>query len=241
MIDRNDANEGPRRAVLYTRVSTRGQADDGVSLDAQLDQLHKYCAWRGFEIVGEFIDAGVSGKRQLEHRPEAAKLLKAIAAGEADCIIAVSLDRLFRNLSECASKVEAWRNGPLLLTLREGIDTSSSMSRFIVNIAASVAQMEREQLGERVSEALQHMKSNGQKYTSRVYGYKIAGDRVAPNANERRVIERMLSLRAEGSTLGEIAGILNDDGVPAPNLKRWHAETIRRIIKREQQEQRAGK
>lgn len=61
-------NKGMKQAVIYTRVSTTGQALEGVSLDAQMARARAYCGAMGFEIIGEYTDAGLSGKR-ADNRP----------------------------------------------------------------------------------------------------------------------------------------------------------------------------
>ena len=233
----NDGSH-PTRAVLYARVSKPDQVVHGKSLAAQLDTMRKYCEWREIDVVGEYVERGVSGfKKPLAARPAGTLMLAAIESGEADCIIVASLSRIFRSLSEVGRYVEKWQvGGPLLIALKEGIDTGSSISRFILKIVAAKDEMESEQTGERVSDTMRYMREAGQKYTSRVYGYTVAGNRMGSCLREQEVISGMVTLRAGGHTLKGIADILNNKGEPAPSGNRWHAETVRRILKREQRE-----
>lgn len=84
-----------RRAVLYARVSTDDQADKGYSLPSQFDAMRRYAMQQGFEIVGEFQD-DYSGATPIEHRPEGRKAYTMLQSGEADVIIAYTIDRFVR-------------------------------------------------------------------------------------------------------------------------------------------------
>jgi len=224
-----------KRALIYLRVSTREQVENGLSLDTQEERLLSGCEFFGYEVAGVLRESGVSAGKPLKNRPAGKRLLAALAAGKADVVMAVSLDRLFRSLIECGELVKDWdRRGVVLRTLREGVDTSSSMGRFLVHIAASVGQMEREQLGERVSEVLQHKKLRRRRYTKRVYGFRDEHGLMVEVPAEQAVIRRMIRRRSEGASLKAIGEELMAKGCKAPNGgKRWHPETVRRIVENE--------
>jgi hypothetical protein len=89
--------DGVPVAVGYVRVSTEEQAREGVSLAAQDDRIRSYCALRGMQLRAIYRDEAVSAGRPLAQRPQGAVLLDAISAGDIGNIVALKLDRLFRN------------------------------------------------------------------------------------------------------------------------------------------------
>jgi len=89
------SGNGHKRAVLYARVSTDDQKDQGYSLPSQFDAMRKYAAQQGFEIAAEFQD-DYSGATPIEHRPEGRKAYTMLQGGGADVIIAYTIDRYVR-------------------------------------------------------------------------------------------------------------------------------------------------
>jgi site-specific DNA recombinase len=85
------------KAVAYIRVSSDEQAEAGVSLDAQAAKLMAYGQVRGFELVDVISDPAVSGHTPLGERPGGRRLLALVDAGAVEHVLAVKLDRLFRN------------------------------------------------------------------------------------------------------------------------------------------------
>ncbi len=84
-----------KRAVLYGRVSTSDQKDEGYSLPSQFEAMRKYAAQNEFEIVGEFQD-DYSGATPIEQRPQGNRAYAMLKSGTADAIIAYRIDRLVR-------------------------------------------------------------------------------------------------------------------------------------------------
>lgn len=84
-----------KRAILYARVSTDDQADKGYSLPSQFEAMRKYAAQQDFEIAAEFHD-DYSGATPIEMRPEGRKAYAMLKDGQADAIIAYTIDRFVR-------------------------------------------------------------------------------------------------------------------------------------------------
>lgn len=84
-----------KRAILYARVSTDDQADKGYSLPSQFEAMRKYAVQQDFEIAAEFHD-DYSGATPIEMRPEARKAYAMLKDGQADAIIAYTIDRFVR-------------------------------------------------------------------------------------------------------------------------------------------------
>jgi len=90
-----------RRVVGYVRVSSEGQATEGVSLDAQRVKLAAYCTAMDFELVALEADEGVSAKTL--RRPGLQRALAALEEGRADAVLVTKLDRLTRSVRTWAT------------------------------------------------------------------------------------------------------------------------------------------
>lgn len=223
--------EAGKMALIYVRVSTRMQIDNGLSLEAQEHRLWKYAEANGLDVAEVIRDEGVSASKPLEKRPGGARMLRLLKAGKASHVLAIRLDRLFRNTREALEVIERWDKQLVALHLLDmQVNTATSVGKMIFTVLSSVAQMEREILGERVSEVAQYKKSQRQRYTLRVYGFDNADGTMVELPEELAVVKRMKRLREQGSTLKAIAEALMADGIPAPSGKKWHAETVRRIL-----------
>lgn len=220
------------RAVAYIRVSTDKQADQGVSLEAQQAKIQVYASLYDLELVDTLIDAGCSAK-SLD-RPGLGKALVMLKSGQADALIIVKLDRLTRSVADLGELVDSYfANGKAaLLSVSEQIDTRSAAGRLVLNVLASVAQWEREAIGERTSAALQHLQAQGEYIGGRVpYGYRLteAGE-LAPHEPEQAVIRAARELRTAGLTLRAIAVALDKRGFTARNGKPFAATQIQRMV-----------
>jgi site-specific DNA recombinase len=187
-----------RNVVIYTRVSTQKQADDGVSLDMQAERLRAYASLYNLKIVAEFVDDGYSGK-DLD-RPG----LRAALATDHDLIV-YKLDRLTRSVRDLGQLVEEHFRDRALISLSEQIDTRSATGRMILNIIATVAQWEREQLVERVTAAKAYQKTRGEYLGGQPpFGWKNSDGMLVPDPDEQSKIKRMKQLRFIGWTYARI-------------------------------------
>lgn len=223
----------PTRAVAYLRVSTERQAAEGVSLDAQRSKVELYAELYGLDLVAVEVDAGVSAKTL--NRPALERARAMLAAGEADALVVVKLDRLTRSLRDLGAMVDACnREGWALLSVSEQIDTRTAAGRLVLNVLGSVSQWERETIGERTREALAHKRKRGEKTGGDLpFGHALADDGVHLETDpaEARALSLISDLRADGLSIRRIAAELNARGVPARG-KRWHPTTVARVLKR---------
>src|SRR3954470_19729540 len=143
------------RAVGYARVSRDRQAEEGVSLDVQEEKLRAAAVMKELDLVEVIIDPGESGK-DLD-RPGMQRLLAMVRAREITYVIIPKLDRLSRKVADAVELVDLFaEHGVELYSLHESFDTTTPMGRFCLHLFASLAQMEREPIVERVKEALDH-------------------------------------------------------------------------------------
>jgi len=222
----------PTRAVAYLRVSTDKQADHGVSLEAQRAKVEAYAALYDLELVAIEVDAGASAKTL--DRPALDRALGLLDRGEADALLVVKLDRLTRSVRDLGELVDrCQRAGWALLSVSEQIDTRSAAGRLVLNVLASVAQWERETVGERTAAAMAHKRALGE-YTGgeAPYGYRVAEDgrRLEAHPGEQRVIRAARELREAGLSLRKIGAALEAERLLPRTAPRWHPETVKAAL-----------
>jgi DNA invertase Pin-like site-specific DNA recombinase len=218
------------RVVGYVRVSTEEQATDGVSLAAQRAKLAAYASLYDLEVVAIVEDAGVSAKTL--DRPGLSKVLAMVAAGEVEGVLVAKLDRLTRSVRDLGELLDGAFKRGALLSVGEQIDTRTAAGRLVLNILGSVAQWEREAIGERTSAALQHKRSRGELVGGVPYGFRVAADGVAleADAGEQEVIAVARELVAGGLSLRKVAAGLAARGYASRSGGEFHAQQIKRMV-----------
>jgi len=222
-------------AIGYCRVSTDEQVTSGISLADQEERLRLYAASAGLELVTVIVEEGVSGSKALASRPGGGELLRLIKAGKVENVVAVKLDRLFRDASDCLSMTKAWDKAGIALHLidlgGQSINTSSSMGRFFISTMAAIAELERNLIAERTTAALRHKRRHLQAYGPTPYGYDRQGDELIANRDELAIVARIRELRGNGATMRAIVGALNGANVPTKTGKQWRPSTVAYILK----------
>lgn len=221
------------RLIGYCRVSTVGQARDGVSLDEQRQRIGKYAEAHGYTLVGFETDAGASGKSM--NRPAFQRALQRLRDGEADGLVAVKLDRISRSIRDVIDLVtRADREGWALHSLGERLDTSSAVGRFAVHLFGALAELERAQIGERTRSALDELRRQGRRVSGKPpFGYAFRAGRLVEEPGEQRTLARVLELRAAGHGAKTIARVLNAEGrLNSRTGSGWSHGTIGHILDR---------
>ncbi len=163
-----------KRIILYSRESTKWQAEEGYNLETQRKRMMSYIdsfyeeSERTIEL---FEEAGKSAKNL--NRPKMEKLIERIKSRSVDIVCVYCIDRLTRNVRDLADFMELLnRNSVTLLSVTERIDTASPQGRFFLNMLGSMAQLERENISERVMRALSESAEQGNYPKSRIpFGY----------------------------------------------------------------------
>ena len=216
------------KAVLYTRVSTGKQAASGLGLEAQIAACREHATRRGYEVIGEFTDAAISGRDAIERRPGLQAVIAAAAKRSDVVVVVYSLSRLSRRQSI------TWRllddRGEFRLQLEsvsEAFDTSSPMGRAMLGMLGVWSQLEADMCSERTSAALEARRARGHKLGAK------------PLAEERPEVAREVRALYESGafTYASLAAELNARGVPTKRGAKgakWHptqvARTLRQVI-----------
>ncbi|HID24891.1 MAG TPA: recombinase family protein [Thermoplasmata archaeon] len=223
-------NEQKVRVAIYTRVSTEDQAKEGFSLDAQLDKLRAYCKARDWVIAGEYIDDGYSGR--TTKRPAYQRMMEEM--NKWDVVLVIKMDRIHRNSKNFMLMMEHLKKeGKEFVSMTESLDTSTAMGRFVMDIIQRIAQLESEQIGERVYVGMeQKAKSNGGILGFNIpYGYEYEDGRLIVNKDEAEVVRRIFEWYKDGKSMGEIVNMLQNQKVPTKRQRFWAKKTVSNILK----------
>lgn len=208
--------------IGYARVSTREQADEGGSLEAQRATIEAEAQRRGWTLLEVIEDAGVSGKSL--RRPGIQRALELVGSGEADVLMAAKLDRLSRSVLDFAGLLQlAGRQGWSVIVVDMNVDTSTPAGEAMVTVMSAFAQMERRLIGQRTREGLAAKRAAG----------TLKGPIGRPPVLPAEVVDRIHREHAAGTSLRAIARALNADGVPTGHGgTEWRHSTLRKVLAR---------
>src|SRR5580704_9621183 len=146
-----------KKAAIYVRVSTPDQ-----HLEAQLYDLRKLAAQRGFEVSREYCDRGVSGSKAK--RPGLDALMADARRGEFSVVLVAAFDRVARSTKNFLGIVDELHElGIEFISARESIDTSGPMGRMFLTMVGSIAELERSLIVERIKAGMRRAKIEGRR------------------------------------------------------------------------------
>ncbi len=213
--------------IAYYRVSTKGQEQSGLGLEAQKRVVESYVKNKG-SILHEFTDIE-SGKNDT--RKELAKAI-ILANQKGATLLIAKLDRLSRNLTFISSLMDSGVKF-LCCDLPEA-------NEFTIHIFAALAQQERKMISQRTKAALEAKKRRGAKlgaphhltYEDRVKGGKVKHEVAMEKRSNKQAAKIILRLRKEGLTLAAIAAELNLDGYQTSMGKSFTPMSVKRLFDR---------
>ncbi len=207
------------RIIAYVRVSTREQAQEGASLEAQEGRIRAWAELNGEgrELLPTFSDKGVSGGRMK--RPGLVAALEAACARPGSVLVVYSLSRLARSTLgtlEVAARLE--KAGCDLVSMSERIDTTSATGKMVFRLLAVLAEFERDLVSERTRMTMAHKRDVGES-TGRYPMLPVS------------VCARAAALRASGLSLRAIGRQLLAEGVkPMGGGTVWSAKVVRSAV-----------
>ena len=158
-----------------------------------------------------------------------ARLLELVDARQVQTVIVAKLDRLTRSVRDLADLLERFeRRGVALVSVSESLDTGTAAGRLVLNVMMSVAQWEREAIGERTREALRHKKASGLRIGGIPFGFQLASDgrKLEPNAAEQCALGVIRECRLAGFSLRQVAAELNRQGFRTRNDGPWRFQYV---------------
>lgn len=222
------------KAIGYVRVSTDGQAADGVSLDAQKARIAAWANANGYTLAAVYVDAGLSGKR-ADNRPGLQDALADVGR-TGGALVVYSLSRLARSTRDAIGIAERLdRAGADLVSLTERIDTTTAAGKMVFRMLAVLAEFERDLVSERTAAALAHKAQRGERIGEIPFGYTLGpdGSAMVRDEAEQAVIADIRTLRADGWTYRAIAAELTRRGVlTKKGNAKWTHQSVASILRR---------
>ena len=221
-------------AIGYVRVSTREQAESGLSIAAQERRIKSFCEFKNLKLVRIIKDENVSAGVPLKDREGGKELLK-LTAEKPYAVVAIKLDRLFRDAHDCLGVTRDWNEkGNALLLMDLGVDTTTAMGRAFLTNAATYAELEKNLISERTKEALNQIKIQGGTLGASKFGWERSEEldiygrkKLVANPAELKIVYECQALRDAGYTLQQIANKFNAEGRPTKRGGKWYPSTVR--------------
>jgi site-specific DNA recombinase len=222
------------KAIGYARVSTDGQAEEGVSLEAQSVKIKACAAMHDLYLVGIIEDAGVSGSSLK--RDGLSKVLAMLDSAEIDTVIIAKLDRLSRSVTDTLGLIQRYFSDGerQLISVADSLDTKTANGRMIITSLSTLAQWERETIAERTKDALQYKRSKGE-YTGgqAPYGHRRGdGGILEKNEEEQKIISAVRRYRAKGVSYRVACERLTARGSLSRNSTPFKPEQLFRMLKK---------
>ena len=146
-----------KRTAAYCRVST---LDQSTGMESQVRVLKTYCEQNGITDVEFFCDEGISGTKSS--RPSLDRMMAAVEAGEISTCIVYSFSRFARSTTHLLNALNRFKaTGTAFVSLTERIDTNSAVGVAIFSILASISQLERDLISDRVKCGLANARAKG--------------------------------------------------------------------------------
>lgn len=224
--------ESDKVAALYTRVSTRRQADEGYSLSAQRRTLTEWVEQRGYKPA-YYEDAGISAK-DIAHRPEMQRLIEDVKTGRIQTVMVWALSRSFRSVADlCSTQQLLASYGVGFASYTESFDAATPTGRLIMHILGAVAQMEREVTAERVALAMEERAIQGKRTCNCVLGYDLDGaDSLIPNPCEAEIVQYIFAKYLEHKSFSAVAELCRIHSYHGKRGREMCAWSIKLILTR---------
>src|SRR5215212_2718018 len=223
---------GPKRAILYARVSGEEQAKKGYSLPDQRQALREWAEDEGYEVLEEIADEGWSGA-YLE-RPGLDRVRDLVEAGSVGVVAALFRDRIARGVYVQILKEEFAQHGTRLIALNAQTDDSPE-GELHGGILDQFAAYERAKISERTRRGKMRKAREGKVVATRKppYGFRYneARDGLVVHEPEMLIVEKIFRLAAEGLGTSAIQRRLYDEKVPSPGGKdSWSRRSIKQLV-----------
>ncbi len=217
------------RAALYARVSTEDQAKEGFSIPAQLKRLKAYCKARNWQTTSEYVDEGFSG-RDIK-RPAYERMMQ--EKNQWDVLVVLKMDRIHRNSRNFAQMMDSLNACEKEFnSMQEAFDTTTAIGRFVMDTIQRIAQLESEQIGERVKVGMAQKAKKGTGYLGfgQPFGYLYQDRSLSVIESEAEVVQTIHTLYLGGLSMQDIANHLDANNVNSKKGAGWSKEAVSNIL-----------
>ena len=219
------------KVAIYVRVSTTNQAEEGYSIDEQKDKLTSYCDIKDWNIYEIYTDGGFSGSNT--ERPALEQLIRDAERKKFDTVLVYKLDRLSRSQKDTLFLIEDVfvKNGIEFLSLQENFDTSTPFGKAMIGLLSVFAQLEREQIKERMQLGKLGRAKAGKSMmwgrTSYGYDYQKETGSLIINPAQSLVVKYIFERYLDGRSITKLRDDLNER---YPKEISWNYRAVRGIL-----------
>jgi site-specific DNA recombinase len=217
--------------VIYNRVSTEDQGDNGVSLEAMEASCRAYVTSQGGQLVKVYTDVK-SGANM--NRPHLQELLHDVQSHSipTDVVLVWRLDRLSRSQVDTLKLIDFFTKHKVAFkSVTEPFDTATPVGQAMLGMLSTFAQFERKSIAQRTKHAMAAKAATKRMGGYAPLGYRLEADgNLAPDPDESQVVELIFRRYRQGKSLKEIADALNKRGVATRSGSAFRPETVRRIL-----------
>ena len=195
--------------VAYYRVSTDGQGESGLGLEAQRDAVRAYAAQNDLHIISEHTDTGLSGKAPLEERAGLVAAMAAVVANKPAALLVAKIDRLSREmLTQLTIEKALTQSGCRLISAaNEGTEGDDAASVFTRRIMSAVGELEASLISARTKAALAQKKARGERLGQPPASLRVEDGVLVATPATGSVVQAV-QMRAKGTTYREIGEAL---------------------------------
>ncbi|RGM23366.1 recombinase family protein [Ligilactobacillus salivarius] len=219
------------KIAIYTRVSTMEQAEEGYSISEQQDKLKKYCDIKDWKVARVYTDPGFSGSNV--NRPSLQQLISDCKNHMFDAVLVYKLDRLSRSQKDTLYLIEDVfnKNGVDFISLSENFDTSTAFGKAMIGILSVFAQLEREQITERMTLGRVGRAKAGKamSWSNCPFGYTIQKEIYEIDPFRAEIVKRIYRDYLAGISITAIKKNLNEEGHVGKDIN-WSYRTVRQIL-----------
>lgn len=219
------------KVALYVRVSTTSQMEEGYSIEEQKAKLESYCDIKDWHIYKVYTDGGFSGS--TTKRPALEQLIKDAQSKLFDTVLVYKLDRLSRSQKDTLYLIEDifLKNNIEFVSLLENFDTSTPFGRAVIGLLSVFAQLEREQIKERMQLGKLGRAKSGKSMmwakTSYGYNYDKETGSMTINEYEALAVKEIFTSYLAGMSITKLRDKINEE---YPKQPAWSYRTIRGIL-----------
>ena len=221
---------GGNMKIGYIRNSRITQEN---SVEVQNKLINDFCENNRIKLDKIIIDEGISGSgEKTKMRDGYNSIIEMIHNQEIDTLVVISISRWGRNLGEIYKSVQLMESkGVKFLSIKENIDTSTPYGRFTINLLSSLYEMELELIKDRVKDTLKMKKDNGKVYSKTPFGFDRVGDDLVENKKEKRLLNKIVRLKENGLSYGDISKYLTKNRHKTKSGGKWTRENVYSVMK----------